>query len=314
MSMKNANLLIDVHHHYNPLPLLSLDEKIKQIVMKGEIRFQDISESLKMMETYGITKSILSYPANFPLLSDKEYAILCTRINEHYAELVDKYFCLGAFASLPVSRNTEMMIQEMEYALDILHLNGVLLPTCISGIYPGCDIYNELYKGLNERKATVFLHPDVCMTKTEKTNKHTYELIAEVTKAACELTFNRIMHRYPNIRFILPYGGGNVSFFFQEMEYGILHLGNYTFGPSKNTTNGIESHLKSLHYDTVFFDPTNRIDYLRRFADKNHILYGSDYPFTSIDKIEKNMKILEVSKYEDYKSVIEYCRRNSIQI
>lgn len=60
MSMKNANLLIDVHHHYNPLPLLSLDEKIKQIVMKEEIRFQDISESLKMMETYGITKSILS--------------------------------------------------------------------------------------------------------------------------------------------------------------------------------------------------------------------------------------------------------------
>lgn len=83
---------------------------------------------------------------------------------------------------------------------------------------------------------------------------------------------------------------------------------------SGNTTNGIESHLKSLHYDIVFFDPTNRIDYLRKFADKNHILYGSDYPFTSMDKIEKNMKILEVSKYEDYKSIIEYCRKNSMQI
>ena len=34
-----------------------------------------------------------------------------------------------------------------------------------------------------------------------------------------------------------------------------------------------------------------KIDYLRRFADKNHILYGSDYPFASIDKIEKNMII-----------------------
>lgn len=306
--MKGINTYIDVHHHYNPLSLLSLNNKMKQKVTYEEV--WDLSRSLDMMEKYGIQKSLLSYPASFASLPENDKTTLCTKINECYAELSVKHTCLGAFASLPISTNQEVALREMEHALDVLHLDGILLPTNFSGIYPGSGLYHELYNELNRRNAIVFLHPNTYFSKGEQTDIDAYALMAEVTRAACELVFNKVIHRYPNIRFILSYGGGNVSFFFQRIKQGTLYPDLSNSCREKDLPHGIEYYLKQFYYDTAFPVQANLLNCLKAFVNRSQILYGSDFPSSSQISIGQNMDSLRYSQYKD-KTLADCCRENS---
>ena len=51
--------------------------------------------------------------------------------------------------------------KELEYALDILNLDGVVLLSNVDGLYTGASEFDELYSELNRRKAIVFIHPTV---------------------------------------------------------------------------------------------------------------------------------------------------------
>ena len=66
----------------------------------------------------------------------------------------------GAFAILPLP-DIKASIVELEYALDTLNLDGVVLLTNFEGIYLGDAYYDDLFYELNRRKAVVFVHPSV---------------------------------------------------------------------------------------------------------------------------------------------------------
>lgn len=118
--MKKYSSYIDVHHHYNPLSLLELPKNIRQKILKEESGSMDISRNLDVMEKLGIEKSILSYPVWFPALTEQESLVFCTQVNECYANLISEHSSLGAFALLPESRNQELVLETMEYALKSL--------------------------------------------------------------------------------------------------------------------------------------------------------------------------------------------------
>ena len=50
-------------------------------------------------------------------------------------------------------------IAELEYALDTLHLDGVVLLSAYDGIYLGDPRFEPLMEALNRREAFVFVHP-----------------------------------------------------------------------------------------------------------------------------------------------------------
>lgn len=131
--MKRYSSYIDVHHHYNPLSMLDLPKNIRRKILKEEGGSMDISRNLDAMEKLGIEKSILSYPAWFPALTEQESLVFCTQVNECYANLISEHSCLGAFALLPVSQNHELVLGAMEYALDTLQLEGIVLSTSMQG-------------------------------------------------------------------------------------------------------------------------------------------------------------------------------------
>lgn len=299
--MKRYSSYIDIHHHYNPLSLLDLPGNIRQKVMKEEGKSTDISCNLNAMEILGIEKSILSYPAWFPALTEQESLLFCTQVNECFANLVSRHSCLGAFALLPVPRSSEQVIKVMEYALDTLRLDGVVLPTNLDGLTPCSRAYSDLLRELNHRNAMVFLHPTLLCPANEKGGKTDYDLMAEVTKTTCELGFNKIPRKYPHVRFILPYGGGNTSFFFQDAE----HLTDVETGLE------LEDALKRLYYDTAFPDRANLLGCLERFADRSHILFGSDFPSASLQFVRQRMEELERIQYKNGQTLADYTWQNT---
>lgn len=300
--MKRYSSYIDIHHHYNPLSMLDLPKDIRQKVMKEESKSTDISCNLDAMEKLGIEKSILSYPAWFPTLTEQESLIFCTQVNECFAKLVSRHSCLGAFALLPVPRSSEQVIKVMEYALDTLRLDGVVLPTNLEGPTPCSRAHSDLLRELDNRSATVFLHPTFLRPANGKGGKTNYDIMAEVTKTTCELGFNKIPRKYPHVRFILPYGGGNTSFFFQNAEQPT----------DVETELELEDVLKQLYYDTAFPDRANLLGCLERFADRSHILFGSDFPSASLQFVRQRMAELEQIQYKNGQTLADYTRQNVI--
>lgn len=299
--MKRYSSYIDVHHHYNPLSMLDLPKNIRQKILKEEGGSMDISRNLDAMEKLGIEKSILSYPAWFPNLTEQESLVFCTQVNECYANLISEYSCLGAFALLPILRNSEHVIKVMEYALDTLQLDGIVLPTNMQGQIPCSPVHSVLLRELDSRNTTVFLHPTLLYPGNGKGGKTDYDIMAEVTKTTCELGFNKIPRKYPHVRFILPYGGGNTSFFFQDAEQSM----------DTEKELELEEIFKRLYYDTAFPNRTNLLGCLERFADKSHILFGSDFPSASLLFVQQRMAELEQIQYKNGQTLASYTRQNA---
>ncbi|MDB9152941.1 amidohydrolase family protein [Parabacteroides distasonis] len=299
--MKRYSSYIDVHHHYNPLSMLNLPKNIRQKILKEEGGSMDISRNLDAMEKLGIEKSILSYPAWFPALTEQESLVFCTQVNECYANLISEHSCLGAFALLPVSRNHELVLGAMEYALDTLQLEGIVLPTGMQGVTLCSQTCFNLFQELNNRNGTIFFHPSLSRPDNEKVRKTDYEVMTEVTKITCELVFNKIPRKFPHIRFILPYGGGNTSFFFQDAEQSM----------DAEKELELDEIFKRLYYDTVFPNRTNLLGCLERFADKSHILFGSDFPSASLLFVQERMAELEQIQYKNGQTLASYTRQNA---
>lgn len=282
--------------------MLNLSRNIRLKVAKEEGGSTDISCNLEAMEKLGIERSILSYPAWFPTLTEQESLAFCTQVNECFADLVSHHSCLGAFALLPVHRNSGHAIQVMEYALDVLQLDGVVLPTNLEGMTPCSQAYSDLLQELDRRNATVFLHPTLLRPDNGKGGKTNYDLMAEVTKTTCELGFNKIPRKYPHVCFILPYGGGNTSFFFQNAE----------LPEDAETELELKDVLKRLYYDTAYPDRTNLLGCLVRFADRSHILFGSDFPSASLQFVRQRMDELEQIRYKNGQTLAGYTWQNAI--
>lgn len=299
--MNKHSSYIDVHHHYNPLSMLKLSKNIRQKTVKEESKSMNIFHNLDAMEKLGIEKSILSYPVWFPALTEQEYVTFCTQVNECYANLVSEHPCLGAFALLPVSRDLEQVLKAMEYALDTLQLEGIVLPVNIRGLTPCSQVYSDLFRELDNRNAAVFLHPAVLSSNKGLSGRIDYEIMTEVTKITCELVFNKVPRQFPHIRFILPFGGGNTSFFFQDAEQ------------SMDTDKGLitAEDFKRLYYDTAFPDRSNLLACLERFADRSHILYGSNFPSVSLQSIQQRMNDLEQIQYKEGHTLAGYIRQNA---
>lgn len=166
--MKRYSSYIDVHHHYNPLSMLDLPKNIRRKILKEEGGSMDISRNLDAMEKLGIEKSILSYPAWFPALTEQESLVFCTQVNECYANLISEHSCLGAFALLPVSQNHELVLGAMEYALDTLQLEGIVLSTSMQGGTLCSRTCFNLFQELDDRNGMVFFHPSLSCPDKKK--------------------------------------------------------------------------------------------------------------------------------------------------
>ena len=298
--MKELNLY-DMHHHYNPLSVSGNKEKSQN---------PDIQESLDMMAQCGVRKSIFSYPVWFPELTEPGKRDMCRRVNEEYAGLSAVYPSLEAFALLPYSNERYHVLHEMEYALDVLHLKGILLPSNFLEICPDKDVLSELCHELDQRKAFVFVHPAFPSSKKEYMGGNIHVTMKGITRAACELVFNRVVDRYPRIRFILSCGGGNISFFFHRIKSRTLYP-DLTKGFEEHELSGFEVLFKHFYYDTAFSVQTGLLNCLKAFVPESHMLYGSNFPSLPVQSVEQNLEYLRYVHCENGQTLLECLQANS---
>ena len=84
---------------------------------------------------------------------------LARRVNEFLATIKrDRPDRFGGFAALPLP-DVDGSLEQLEYAFDVLDLDGVSLMTNAGGSYLGDSRFDRIFAELQRRAAVVFVHP-----------------------------------------------------------------------------------------------------------------------------------------------------------
>ncbi len=128
-----------MHHHILPPDYLAALANAGIISSGGRpIPEWDIQNSLALMDRHAIATAITSISEPGIFFGDVAFTrVMARRCNEFSAQLIHEYpQRFGAFAILPLP-DIDAALRELEYALDTLKLDGVVLLSSVDGRYPG---------------------------------------------------------------------------------------------------------------------------------------------------------------------------------
>ncbi|SRR5712692_6048086 len=273
--------LIDTHQH--PVP-----DHYKRVLASagvmgsGENPWPEwsLAAQLELMDETGMTAVVNSVASPGAYFGDLDLAIRIAReCNEGAARTIaDRPHRFGAFALLPLP-DVDAAIREAEYALDTLALDGICLLSHVGARHLGAPEEDELYAELDRRQAVVFVHP--LRNQARGLPAYAYpagmtELVLDTTRAITNLLWNGTFGKFPNIRWIMPHGGGTIPFL-------VYRLGAMDKKPKIREQlpgGSVASALRGLYYDVAEIVAPAPLRCLMEITDPSHLLFGSDFPFS----------------------------------
>ena len=275
---------IDVHHHFAPPRYVS--ELMSRKLGERPVLEWTPRKSIEDMDRAQVATSITSITEPGIRFGDDDAARrLARECNEYAARLVEDYRGrFGVFASLPLP-DIESSLRELEYALDTLHADGVILYTSYDGKYPGHPDFKPLMAELNRRNTVALLHPrriDCCQDLIPDVSASTIEFAAETCRGAANLLFSGTASSHPDIRFILPYAGGAVPFLIERFVRVAARP-----DVASRLPKGLLHELRKFYYDTAQSSNPGAMSSLMKLVPVSQVLFGTDFPYRSArDPIE----------------------------
>ena len=284
--MNTAPHRIDVHHHMMPPGYL-------EALGRGDVntaRFPSWSpdQSLALMDRLGTGKAMLSVSSPGVWLGDDtEARKLARSCNAYAASLVKQHpDRFGALGALPFP-DLEGTLDELAYALDTLHLDGVILLSNVDGRYVGDPEFDTLMAALNRREALVLLHPNDVPDGDENAALHRWvEYPLDVARAYTRLVYNTVLVRHPDIRWILAHAGGVVPFVAERVGKAHyvkgerLRWGRIIKDMMAGRNGGLAL-ARGVNYDTAGVANPVTLAALRRLVTPERIHFGSNFPWDS---------------------------------
>ena len=261
---------IDVQSHFLPPAYRQAMEDVGMKDIDGwAIPKWDVAGALATMDELGVKAQLLSLSApGVSFVKGQKARDLARAVNEFAAATIrDQAPRFGAFATLPLP-DVDAALEEVSYALDTLHLDGVGLLSNYDGLYLGQPEFDPLFDELNRRKAVVFIHPGpppgfgpISVGATAPILEYPFE----TTRIAFNLIRSGTIERCPDMRVILPHGGGTIPFLRYRMAF-----------PLGMERAGL---LSSFFYDLTAASMPGQLAALATFVGPEKLLMGVDYPF-----------------------------------
>lgn len=276
--------VIDVHAHFLPPAYREALRSNGFRLLDGGMPVPDWSpqQALDLMGETGMTGAMLSVSSPFATtVVGADAASLCRQVNDYAAELKSQFPTrFGGLAMLPMP-DVAASLAEIGRALDQLGLDGIALPTNAAGIYLGDPLLAPVLAALDERQATVFVHPTspCCFEKFGLAlPAPMIEFPFDTTRALTSLLYSSVADRYERINFIFTHGGGTMPF----LAPRILRIGaSPVVGERSRLVQEQIDRLRSWHYDLASVTTSAQVEALRAMVPPSQILFGTDYPFSS---------------------------------
>lgn len=306
---------IDVHHHLQPPKFIEyLNEHYPHWTGGPPIPNWSVPIAREVMERNGIAAAVASVVPSVYWGGDIKGAIKwATYCNEFSARVVhDDPRHFGALATLPLP-DTKAACKELEYAMDQLGLDGVILWASNGNQYLGDPDFEELMAELNRRDAVVLIHPNTFPPGSDAFKTPVpfglVEFMADTTRAVASLLFSGTLERYPRIRWIVSHAGAMVPYTAWRLQLGEL------MPPlDKAVPKGTLHYLRNLYYDTALSTSEFAFAALKEFAKPTNILFGSDYPLVPELVVQAEVKGLTSSKIMDAKMQKAIDRENALKL
>ena len=270
---------IDTHHHIVP-PVWARALQEQSYFGGQATPLWSLTAALDTMDELSIATAIVSVGRpGVSFGAHRESRSLSRAVNEFAAEMVRSYpDRFSFFASLPIA-DLDGSLAEIEYAIDVLHADGVILLTNHDGTYLGDPSLNRLMDELNQRKAVAFIHPTAPPgPAVPGVPSFSADFLLDTTRATLNLVRHGAMSRWPDLRMILAHAGGFIP-------YAAHRIAALTEGAGGHqvTREGFLGDLRSFWYDTALSSGPATLAALLTFADPTRVLYGSDWPYARGD-------------------------------
>jgi len=274
---------IDVHHHILPDVFWRATNDAHNPVGGISPAPWSKESTLSYMDDAGIDVAITSISTPGVHMGDDRAARdLARRVNELSAELIqERSDRFGGFAALPLP-DVDGALRALEYALDVLELDGVVLFSNARGIYLGDRRFRPLFDELERRGAIVFVHPTSSPDPAARSLGLPDSLIdftADTTRALAQLHYGNTFARTPNVQYIFSHAGGTIPYL--ATRFAIVDEMNVI--PGAEERGAAADTLRRLYWDTALSWHAPNLQMLRSVVGMRQVLFGSDYPYLRRD-------------------------------
>ena len=274
---------IDVHHHILPEVFWRATNDAENPV-GGIVPAPWSKEStLSYMDDAGIDVAITSISTPGVHMGDDAAARdLARRVNELSAELIqERPDRFGGFAALPLP-DVDGALRALEYGLDVLKLDGVVLFSNARGIYLGDKRFRPLFDELEKRGAVVFVHPTSSPDPAARSlglPDTVIDFTTDTTRAVAQLHYGNTFARTPNVKYIFSHAGGTIPYL--ATRFSIIDEMNVIPGAQERGT--AAATLRRLYWDTALSWRPPVLRMLRSVVGMGQVLFGTDYPYLRRD-------------------------------
>ena len=251
--------------------------------------------ALEFLDEAGIDVAVTSISTPGVHTGDDAAArVLARRCNEAAADLIREHpDRFAGFAALPLP-DVDGALAELEYALDVLHLDGVVLFSNARGVYLGDRRCAPLFEELQRRAAVVFIHPSASPDPAAHALGLPDSLIdftADTTRAIAQLHYSNTFARTPGVKYVISHAGGTVPYL--AGRFDIVDAMDVI--PGSADRSGAADTFRRLYWDTAlsWTDPVLR--HLRSVVGIDHVVFGTDYPYLRHDMAVDCRKHIEQS-------------------
>jgi predicted TIM-barrel fold metal-dependent hydrolase len=268
---------IDVHHHIAPPGYIAeLDRQSGRVAR--ESRAWSPQQSIELMDRGGVQVALTSITTPGLWFGEAAGARSLARLcNDYAAKLAaDHNGRFGTFINLPLP-DIEASLREIEYGLDQLKAEGVVMFTSYGDKWLGDPAFDPVFEELDRRKAVVYTHPTSCTCCTNILpilNDSVIEYGTDTTRALTQMIVTGRAARFSNIKLIWSHGGG-------QMPFLIVRMIRLARAPdlAKHMPQGFVQEARRFFYDTAAVYAAGPMLALRQVVPVDRILYGTDVPW-----------------------------------
>lgn len=285
---------IDVHAHFTTPEYIALAAASGYERPDGMRGYPDwsASEHLSMMDENGIATSVLSMSSPGVHFGDDVLAVsTASMVNDSAAAACSAHpGRFEFFAALPLP-DVSASAAELRRCLDQLGAKGVVLDSNAHGMYLGDERMDAVYAELDARGAVLFIHPTSpagCEVTSLGRPRPMIEFMFDTARTVTDLMLAGVPRRFPKMPIIVPHAGGVLPLLADRIQ-GFMSI----FGDPDVPIPDIHGDLAGFYYDLAG-DPFPRvIPSLLTVTGRDHVLYGTDYPWSPARGVVKRLAIIE---------------------
>lgn len=293
---------IDIHHHYVPPSLLeearrhgkSLNVEVSlaengetALSFAGGPRYslhRDLTElerRFQMMEKGRIAiAALIAHTASLGYrLDGARGENWCRLYNDGVQELVQKHpDRFAALASVPLQDPTRAAAV-LDDAIQKLKFCGAYIGSNVNGKYYNSKEFDPFWSKAEELDALVVMHPED-IAGSEKMAAYGLRLIcgnpADSTLSLGYMTYSGVFDRFSKLKLCVLHGGGFLPYHLGRFDQGFaVRTGSRAAQASAPPS----AYLKNLYFDALVYR-ADTLEYLKHIAGADHLLVGTDYPYT----------------------------------